>query len=215
MDQKINVNQLYHPNSNKIRAEIDNINKIFNGVLISIIFIGSIMSLMVLGSALEKSGRDVEMNIFGYLLEFEEDMLVAYPAFIFLYTLLLFDIILSVVWGVKKLIKTFLETKLDSLNSSYRTEKLLALTYNINNKNTETQKNIFEESHNFNKINQDRCNEEKHKEYRNKIKNTTENTENGKWVSNNILGEKTFICNNCGETIAYESDFATQNSEQT
>ncbi len=46
-----------------------------------------------------------------------------------------------------------------------------------------------------------------HQLYCSQIKSVGINTSNGKWSSSDLFGEKTFVCNHCGKTIAYESDF--------
>lgn len=54
------------------------------------------------------------------------------------------------------------------------------------------------------------CDEKIHENYKSEVKSVVEETSNGKWQYNSVVGERVFVCNHCNSVILYESDFKSE-----
>lgn len=115
-----------HPYLDALNTTIKNINTIFNSIIIILNCVGFLTSIVALVRMIEKAERhsDVDVNIFGYIMDLDYDTFGGSAFVVFLYISTIFAVITLAIFAIKTITIAILKTKANTLNSIYRNECL-------------------------------------------------------------------------------------------
>ncbi|MBQ8909766.1 MAG: hypothetical protein IJY91_01850 [Oscillospiraceae bacterium] len=134
MDQKINaIKNAKHPYSVELNKLVDLLDKVFYVFIVLINVVGFIIAEVAtngLADWAEKYKGDVvsfPVNFFGFFIEMESDSFGSSPLSLLIYIILICVIVSLAIVGIKLAVTAALKSKINALDTLYRTEKLTEL----------------------------------------------------------------------------------------